>query len=149
PHPVIGLTPPQELKLLPKTRKSLTSPVLCDSAAARATPAFQLGDEIVGTTDPENPTQTRELPLDPRNPNGKTRDYFEFRRRLGLLAGKPMVIQVRRQGEDLNATPTNVEVPPAYSSTLGLRMQIGQVTAVRNDSPAQRAGIQYRDASRD
>jgi regulator of sigma E protease len=149
PHPVIGLTPPQELKLVPKTRKSLTSPVLCDSAAARATPAFQLGDEIVGTTDPENPTQTRELPLDPRNPNGKSRDYFEFRRRLGLLAGKPMVIQVRRQGEDLSATPTNVEVPPAYSSTLGLRMQIGQVTAVRNDSPAQRAGIQYRDASRD
>jgi regulator of sigma E protease len=138
-HPMIGLSFPMELKLIPKPRKVYLAPVLHDGAAAQAKPAFEFGDEIVGTTDPENPAQVKPLPPDPRNPDSGLSDYFEFQRRMRLLAGKPVVIEVRRRGTKTNETPTEVQiqVPPAYHSSFGLRMQIGHVTAVRNNSPVQ------------
>src|SRR6266849_883021 len=138
-HPMIGLSYPLELKLIPKPRKVYLAPVLHDSPAAQAKPAFEFGDEIVGTTDPENPTQVKPLPPDPRNPDSGLPDYFEFRRRMQLLAGKPVVIRVRRRGASSNETPAEVQiqVPPAYHSAFGLRMQIGHVTAVRKHSPVE------------
>jgi regulator of sigma E protease len=147
--PVIGVTGPSELKLIPKSRRPQAMPVLHDSAAAQAQPAFEFSDAVIATTDPEHPEQVKLLPPDPRVPDSGLPDYFEFRRRMQLLAGKPVVLRVRRQGAK-NDTPTEVDiqVPPAYHYTFGLRMQIGQVTAVRNNSPALRAGVQARDPAR-
>ena len=36
-------------------------------------------------------------------------------------------------------------MPPAYHYTLGVRMRVGRVTAVRDGSPAEKAGVQPDD----
>ena len=65
---------------------------------------FRYQDTIVGVTDPVkarsgskgyDPFVTSMLPVDPRDPEKKNRDPFEFRRRLRLLAGRPVIVQVR------------------------------------------------------
>ena len=124
--PLIGLAPPEEPKLMPKAlRKTMHLPVLHDSAAARAMPAFEFGDAIVGTTDPEHPDQIKPLPIDPRDPDGKQLDVFEFENREQLLAGKPMIVQVRRAQAKPGDPPVNIEVPPSFYAVFpGLRMQI-------------------------
>src|SRR5262249_4073871 len=101
-------------------------------------PPFNFDDAIVGTTDPNHPNEAdrvEALPPDPRfrHDDPTHLDYFEFRRRLHQLAGKPIVIQVRR---DNSSEPVNIQFPAAYYRTLGLRMPMGRITAVRKDSPA-------------
>src|SRR5438270_2162873 len=132
---MIGSGPPQELRLpAPRDRKSHELPVQYNSAAARAEPPFEFGDQIVGTTDPDHPGRVTELPEDPRHPGWP--DYFQFKRRMQLLAGKEIVVRVRR-GDGQAAPTQDIKVPPATHSTLGLRMRMGKITAVRADSPAQ------------
>jgi regulator of sigma E protease len=149
--PVIGISTPSELKLndRPKNRLPL---VRVTSPAADAQPPFAPGDQIVGTTDPDQgepyqPDRVKPLPPDPRRTDLQQPDYFEFRRRLKRLAGKPIVIQVHRKGTDRQETPVSIHVPPAYHYTFGLRMRMGQVVAVREDSPAAQAGVRARDLS--
>src|SRR5437660_100165 len=48
---------------------------------------------------------------------------------------------------DRQETPLSIHVPPAYHYTFGLRMRMGQVVAVRDDSPAAQAGVRARDLS--
>jgi regulator of sigma E protease len=105
---------------------------------------FDWGDTIVGTTDPARPAEpfrVEALPPYPGNPGADARDPFEFRRRLRELAGRPVVVQVRRHGAPASAAPANVLVPPAYHHTLGLHMKMGRVAALRNNSPASKAGV--------
>ena len=56
------------------------------------------------------------------------------------LAGKPIVVQVLRvkkaENDVTTSTLANVLVPPAYHATLGLKMKMGEVAAVRDRSPA-------------
>jgi regulator of sigma E protease len=103
---------------------------------------FQFGDVFIGTTNPDNPTDTfavAALPPYPDNPSAKgVRDPYEFRKRMIDLAGKPVVIQVQRKGA---SQPVNVLVPPAYHVTFGMHMKMGEVAAVRDDSPASKAGL--------
>jgi regulator of sigma E protease len=147
-RPIIGITTAWSLNLPDKQRRQLPV-VRPGSAAADANPPFELGDTIVATTDPDNPDKILALPRDPRDPQGKQGDYFEFRRRLKRLAGKPMVIQVRKKAVSLDeSTDVNVNVPPAYHHTLGMRMRMGPIAAVREGSPAEKAGIQPRDEAR-
>src|SRR5262249_39706449 len=70
-----------------------------------------------------------------------------FRKRLKLLAGKPMVIQVVRDvSQDKESSvapaPVNILVPPAFHWTLGVCMTMGEVAAVRNESPAAKAKME-------
>lgn len=144
-QPMIGIGFPVELKLpRPRDRKDNPLPVVVGSPAAQAQPPFEFGDIIVGTTDPGNPKQVTRLPPDPRNP--EQLDYFDYQRRLRLLAGKPMIVQVRRQASE-HAEPTfvDLEVPAAFHYTLGLRMRMGKIAAVRDNSGAAKAGIQEKD----
>jgi regulator of sigma E protease len=143
-YPVIGIRSAMDLHLVPpKFHKIHELPVLFDSAAAKAEPPFQFGDSIIATSDPDDPGRVKPLPPDPRaseDPNHL--DYFEFQRRLHRLAGKEMIIQVRRyHSEEI----VNISVPPAYHYTLGLRMPMGKVVAVRDDSPAAKAGLKPED----
>jgi regulator of sigma E protease len=118
-------------------------PVIYHSAAAQAVPPFRFDDTIVGTTDPHHPDdldRIEPLPVDPRfrQDDPPRLNYFEFRRRVHELAGKPMTIQVRR---DNSPEPVNIQVPPAYYRTLGLRMPMGRITAVRKGSAAAKEGL--------
>jgi membrane-associated protease RseP (regulator of RpoE activity) len=114
---------------------------------------FEYGDLIVGTTDPGqtglyDPYQTSPLPDDPevRNPEGGHPDYFVFSERMQRLAGKPVILEVRRHGEKEGAAPVAVLVPPAFHRVIpGLRMMMGKVKAVRGGSSAETAGVQPGD----
>jgi membrane-associated protease RseP (regulator of RpoE activity) len=111
-------------------------------------PGFQWDDVIVGMTNPEqgaafDPFDVKALAVDRDNHQQQTYSYFEYNRRLKQLEGKPLVIQVRRQGA--GAKPVDVFVPPEYHRSLGLRMRMGEVAAVRNNSPAAEAGLRPGD----
>ena len=146
--PIVGVNHPHDLKLYPEKFKKYTDlPVHKESAAAEAQPPFEFGDEIVATTDPAQPDNLERvlpLPPDPRTPdNPEHLDYFEFQKRLGLLAGKKMVIQVRREK---SAQIENLVVPPEFQYTIpGLVMEIGEVVALRYNSPAEKSGVEVHD----
>ncbi|HTU21719.1 MAG TPA: site-2 protease family protein, partial [Gemmataceae bacterium] len=121
---------------------------------------FQWNDTIVGCTDVQtvsedayNPFVVSELPRDPRHPDGKQSDPFVFRDRLRQLEGKPIVIQVRRgdpNNTSLRENPVtkeivNLFVPPAYHFTFGMRMKMGKVAGVRENSPAALADVKKGD----
>src|SRR5262249_48224848 len=112
---------------------------------------IEFSDTIVGTTVADqgndyDPYRTAQLPDDVRNPEPGHPDYFEFSRRMQLLAGKPVVLQMRRKGIAPDATPVAVLVPPAFHQVIpGLRMKMGRVKAVRGGSPAEAAGVQAGD----
>jgi regulator of sigma E protease len=141
-RPVIGISPPSQLRLFPADRLPADHafPYLRNSAAAAAEPPFECDDSIIATTDPAKPSELKALPPDPRNP--KNLDFFEFRRRLALLNGKEIVVQVRRKGQ---SSPVSIKVPPAWYDTFGMRMRMGKVSALRDHSPAMRAGVQPGD----
>jgi regulator of sigma E protease len=108
---------------------------------------FDFEDFIVSTTDPKTPEQPYnllDLPLDPTRPStdGLT-DPFEFRERMTRLAGKPVVLGVRRGGTD--GEVIKILVPPAYYRDFGMRMKMGKVASVRRDSPASVAKVQKAD----
>jgi regulator of sigma E protease len=106
---------------------------------------FQFGDAILAVTNPENDYQLDPLPPDPRNPSGDRLDYFALHRRLVLLTGQLVTIRVKHKSGDTE----ELLVPPGYHHTLGLRMAMGPVTAVRepapDPSPAAQAGVQKKD----
>lgn len=104
---------------------------------------FQWGDRVTGTTDPDAseqalPWQVKELPDDPNNDQTEACDPLEYYRRMQRLAGKPVVIRVQRQGSE---TPVDLLVGPAFHQTFGMRMKMGEVAGVRDDSPASKSGI--------
>lgn len=125
-YPTVGLTPSMSLQLAGESTDGRSSPVWRQSAAARAQPAFQFGDEIIATTDPDDPVSITDLPRNQRNPQATTKDYFAFRERLQRLAGREMIVRVLRQGK-----PVDINLPPAFYPGLGLRMQMGPVIATR------------------
>jgi regulator of sigma E protease len=138
PKPVVGIITASDLKLLPRrVAKVRELPVQYDSPAAKATPAFQFDDAVIATSDPNYPNdRDRLLPLppDPRTPDDPEHlDYFEFQRRLKQLAGKEMVMRVKRED---SSEPVDIRVPPAYHYSLGLRLRMGEIFTLRENSPA-------------
>jgi regulator of sigma E protease len=102
---------------------------------------FEFGDNILAATNPDKQFQLDPLPPDPRNPGSGRLDYYEFDRRLQLLAGQFLTVRVRHE----NGQEQDLLVPPAYHRTLGLRMGMGPISAVREGSPAEKAGVQAKD----
>lgn len=140
---VIGISPPESAELLAKRYAPPDRPVPAspDSAAARATPPLAFGDQVVATTDPDSPddlSKFKDLPDDPRFPHHGRRDFFELSKRFQQLAGKDLALKVQREGM---SQPVTVVIPPAFYQTLGVRMQMGHVTGIRNDSPAAKSGV--------
>src|SRR5207247_1735453 len=92
-RPVIGILPPRQLKLPPRSRGRQQRPVLSTSAAANARQAFDLrpGDTIVATSDPDHPEQVALLPLPLPGDRASELPYArELHRRWQLLADQPM-----------------------------------------------------------
>jgi regulator of sigma E protease len=112
---------------------------------------FEYGDVIVGTTSEDqgasyDPYKVSKLEDDPRNPQPGHPNYFEFSRRMQSLAGKPVVLLVRRAKAPDSAPLVPVLVPPAFHKTIdGLRMKMGKVKAIREGSPAEQAAVQSGD----
>jgi regulator of sigma E protease len=147
--PLIGIVPADRLMLKEQRYfpRDMTAPVAPHGAASQARPGFAFGDIIVATTDPQDPKKITELPPDPRNPGAGLKDYFAFSRRMQELAGQEVTIRVLRKSHGKEQT-VDVVVPPAFHQVLGARMQMGQITAVRQGSTGQQAGIQVRDPDR-
>src|SRR5260370_6013912 len=146
--PIVGVNTPSELKLFPERfKKHALFPVRKESAAAEAQPPFEFGDEILGTTDPAEPDNLEKiLPLrpDPRTPDNPDHlDYFEFQKRLRVLAGMKIAVQIRRQK---TGQIENLIVPGEFHYVIdGLVMKMGEIVALRYSSPAEKAGLQVRD----
>jgi regulator of sigma E protease len=146
PTPVLGIMPAfsTQLELQRFAGRGLSRPVMFQSAAAQASPPLAFGDRIVGTTDPERPSETAPLPADrrlrdpadksPRKP-GEPADFAEFARRMRLLAGQGVKLQVERTDADGKRELKDIWVPAASHVTLGARMEMGPITAVRKGSP--------------
>jgi len=154
-RPMIGIKTPVRLQLEARRfiSPNLQHPAWPHTAASKAPSPFDFDDIIVATTDPDqpevgyDPAKVTNLPLDLRNPGSGLRDYFAYDRRMQLLAGKELVVRVLRGPEGKQQT-VDIKVPPAYHVTLGARMAMDQITAVREDSPGQRAGVQAHDVAR-
>jgi regulator of sigma E protease len=152
--PLIGIAPPQRLQLGEKRYfpKNFKHPVAYHSAASEAREQFEFGDIIVAMTDPNqtgpyDPRKVTDLPLDPRNPESGLRDFFAFSQRMQELAGKEVVLRVLRGGKGQQQA-VNILIPPAFHYVFNARMQMGQISAVRQGSTGQLAGVQARDPNR-
>ena len=143
-QPMIGIASSSDLKLVEKRRR-IPWPVAPGSAAARAEPPFEFGDVILGMSDPADPKKVTTLRGGSDGPEQAHVRYREFRRRLEQLARVPAVIQVRR-AED--GKVVDITVPATSYYTLGLRMRMGQIVAVREGSPARRFGVQVPDPAK-
>ncbi len=105
-----------------------------------AAEGFEFEDAVYATTDPQTPDEPFKIkPLDPAPPQlvghtaNEDRCPFDFQRRMKVLAGMPVVLQVKR-GPDSKLI--NILVPPAYHMTVPLRMKMGKVAAIRDGAPA-------------
>jgi regulator of sigma E protease len=109
---------------------------------------FDFGDSILATTDPatpDRPFNVTPLPLDPNHEEAEYADPLAFRRRMVQLRGKPAVVQVKRDKTSGESGTALVLVPPAYHVTFGMLMKMGEVAAIRENSPAEKAGVQQQD----
>ncbi len=111
------------------------------------TEGFMPGDAIVGTTKTGqknyNPLVTEKLgevkAFEPRIEG----DFFEFTSRINQLAGQPVIIEIKRSQEKEKSLM--MFVPPAFHMTTGMNMKMGEVAAIRKESPAEKAGVLVGD----
>jgi regulator of sigma E protease len=112
--PIIGVEHSERSLVLYK------SPVIAGLSASRASPAFEGGDEFRRIDDTE------------------VRSYADFQKALSTKRDKTLVFQVHRKGQAADAPleKINITVGPNNFRTLGLRMDIGKITAIQLGSPA-------------
>jgi regulator of sigma E protease len=111
--PVIGVQPPNSVKLLPalvRTVRDHPFGFLTAAASARAIDLLP-GDVVLATTDADGDGGWKELPHDLK---AATFDAAELSRRLRGLGDKTLRLSVLRAAarEDVNAKPEAVAVPP-------------------------------------
>ncbi len=111
--PIIGVVNPWTTSLLPEEIA-----VRPGSAAAKARPKFELGDRIVRIDD---------VPID---------DYAQLHSCLTLHSDETLKVTVERKDQAVT-----IDVPPNPMRRLGLVMELGEISAVQEGSPAVAAGI--------
>ena len=129
PIPTIGIVSPRSTTL------SGERPVVTDSAADAAKPKFAAGDKVIAIDDQPVEYQTQ---LDAQ---------------LALHPDRPLHVTVLRKGKPhpVDGAPAvadekvNIEVPPNPMKRLGLKLEMGVITAVQSGSPAARAGLKRGD----
>lgn len=135
PIPMIGVSSAY-LPVLVDKMPQFSGPCDAGSVSADAQPPFEFGDRIVGCSNPDNPAEIKLLGSDPRHNDPNRGDHVELIRRIERLSGKDMTFRVER-----GASTLDIRVKRALSVTLGLRMKMGQVIAIRQKSPAANAGL--------
>jgi regulator of sigma E protease len=137
--PVIGIrvNPPSKPELL-QPHRDFKGPYHEETPAAKLGEAIQFGDRIVASSDPDDPSKMKPLPPDPRNPGENRLDYFALKRRFQQLGGQPVRLELLRGP---NNEQVQVTLEPTFHNTLGLRLRVDEVSAVREGSPAARAGV--------
>ena len=139
PFPQLGLPIPSSVQVAYWRRDS--SPSFSPGSAAdewnKANPDKLLmpGDTIVAMTDTRQGGKL--TPLEAER-NGLAGPTFDYRKRLTELVGKPVTLELKRLDSDNRVTVT---LAPSYHKDTGLRMKMGKVAALRNDSPAVKAGV--------
>ncbi len=125
-RPQIGIRPSRGLTVgespdKPKTPEPVTQ---ADSAASRAQPPFEYGDELikVGGTDVSS--------------------FAQFQDLLASRNGEATTITVKRDGA---AAPIDITVDTNYFRTLGIRLDAAPITAIQKGSPAEAAGLEIGD----
>ncbi len=113
--PMIGVINPRTTSLL--TEELAVFP---GSAAAKARPKFELGDRIV------------------RIDGVSIDNYAQLHSYLALHSDEMLKVTVERNGSPREVT---IEVPPNPIRRLGLVMELGEISAVQEGSPAVAAGI--------
>lgn len=129
-NPVLGVSPAASTTLATEKRMSPDGPVTPGSAASRAEPPFEYGDVVVATTDPADPSRVTELPPDPLKPEQK--NYFEYLRRMQLLASQEVTVKVKRGDNEVA-----IKIPPGYHNTVGAVMEMGHIVAIRKGFAAE------------
>jgi regulator of sigma E protease len=124
---MIGVTPALSLNVIKVKEAKDTADF--GSPAAAATPPFEPGDRIEGL-------------------NGKkVSDYWELAPLLIEERAKPVVFRVVRNDGSEKAVDKSVDirVDPQRFRQMGLTMDIGKVTAIVKDSPAEKNGMKDGD----
>lgn len=122
-RPQIGILPSMGL-IVGGDLKANDPPGLPGTAAARAQPPFEPGDQIL------------------RVDGVDVTSFADFQDRLAARKGAPTVITVRRPGRD---QPLDIHVGTNYFRRLGLRLDTGAIAAVQAGSPAEAAGLRPGD----
>src|SRR5262249_49067606 len=118
------------------------SPTVEDSSASRCEPKFEFGDRFVAATDPDDLSAVMPLRPDPRRPGSGELDYFDLDRPFQLLPDNAVTVRVQRAGPP---SPVDITIKPEWGRTIGARMMMGPIVALRDDSPATKAGVQARE----
>lgn len=119
----IGVGPSLSPRLIRPRKGEKISVTIPGTPARRAQPPFQAGDKIL---------KIDETPIP---------HFAALQRVLAEKRAKRVVFHVKRAGGSLVEIP----VDPNPFRTLGLSMEFGRIAAVRNNSPAQRAGLKAGD----
>jgi membrane-associated protease RseP (regulator of RpoE activity) len=108
-NPVVGVQPPEQLRLPPKPRQDIgLLPVVKDSAAFASRPIVVEKDEVVvAATDPDNPDRATAIEHDLK---AGTFDFQELSKRVRALQGKKLVVHVLPKGGDDKAKPIERDV---------------------------------------
>ncbi|MEX1231255.1 MAG: RIP metalloprotease RseP [Planctomycetaceae bacterium] len=122
---LIGVSPSASVKLGDISDPKFT-PYTEGSAAAMADPPFKPGDII---------RQVGETPVE---------DFAQFESILAERRDETLKIHVQRKGTQPDRL-VPIKVGPTPMRRLGLWMDIGNVSAIRKDSPAARAGLKVDD----
>jgi len=121
----IGVEPLHGLDLYPAEVTEL--PVaIPGTPAATASPPLKAGDVIVAAD------------------GEKLKDYVQLQRHLAEHATRDVVLTVERK-QDEQTTSVDITLQPNPFRTIGIWPEIGQVVAIRKNSPAAKAGFQKGD----
>ncbi|VTS06054.1 peptidase m50 : Peptidase M50 OS=Planctomyces brasiliensis (strain ATCC 49424 / DSM 5305 / JCM 21570 / NBRC 103401 / IFAM 1448) GN=Plabr_4470 PE=4 SV=1: Peptidase_M50 [Tuwongella immobilis] len=148
-YPMLGITPSSSTQLEKSARPGF-KPYRPGSPAAKMESPFLPGDRVIGMTDPTDPSKVTPLPTSETNDRIEMRpDYAEMLRRMVLLRDRPIqfeVVTASSSGDAAKGETRRVTVAPAATLSLGMRMQMGEITGLVADSPAVKAGVQARKA---
>jgi regulator of sigma E protease len=121
---MIGVTPELSLKIF-KSKDPAEPTADPGTPAAAASPPFEPEDQIVAV-------------------NGHSvTDFAQLQQFLVEDRAKPVVLQVARESN--SGHPVDITVPAQRFRQLGLTMDVGKVTGIVKDSPAEKNGIQVGD----
>ncbi len=109
---------------------------------------FKSKDPAEAAADPGSPAATVSPPLEQQDRivaiNGQSlTDFSQLQQQLAANRGKPVVLQVDREAGA--GHPVEITVPPQPFRQMGLTMDVGKITGIIKDSPAEKNGIQIGD----